>query len=122
MNHEDEGDDVALMAFGLDYRGDADGMACEDGGDLGKDAGAINDVEAEVVSSDDVVNRFEAREGMRRGRIERRLRGRGSGNFNEVSSDGAGGGECTGTTAVEEGIAEGMATDGDGVEDAVDGG
>ena len=53
VEHEDEGGGGAgsfEIVFGLDHGGDADGACAEDLGDLGDDAGAVVDGEAEVVA------------------------------------------------------------------------
>jgi hypothetical protein len=44
------------------------------------------------------------------------------GGFDEVGDDGGSGGALAGAAAVKEGFAGGVGVDGDGVEDAVDGG
>ena len=103
--------------------GNADGVFGEDGGDFGDGAGAVGDVEADVVSSGgfrdgDEISYFPIRqETAVVGGV-----GEVAGGLDEVGYDGGGGGALAGTASVEKGFAGGVGVDRDGVKNSVDGG
>lgn len=123
MEDEDHFDEFGVGIVSIDGgmgSGDADLMVGEDAGDVGNDAGLVVDREADVVGGFGVVAIDEG-SGVFGG--EEAAVGVGiSGGFDEVGDDGGGGRALSGASAVEEGVAELVAFDGDGIEDAVDGG
>ena len=113
----------AFVALGLEDGGDADVQGAEDAGDLGDDAGAVLDAEAQVIFGDDLIDRLAgAVEAVGHEAVVAARGLKGGGGFGEVGDDGTGGGVLAGAAAVEEGVADDVAVDGEGVEDAVDGG
>ena len=126
VEHEDEGGGGAggfEIVFGLDHGGDADGAGAEDLGDLGDDAGAVVDGEAEVVAGDGVLDGLRlAVEAMRdEAAVAGAVDEDGSG-FTEVADDGTASGVLASAAAIEEGFADGVAIDEDGIEGAGNGG
>ena len=126
MEHEDEGGGGAggfEVVLGLDHGRDADGASTEDLGDLGDDAGAVVDGEAEVVAGDGVFDglRLSVEAVGDEAAVAGAVDEDGSG-FTEVADDGTASGVLTGAATVEEGFADGVAIDENGIEGAGNGG
>jgi len=114
---------IGVAAFALEDGGEADGVAAEGGGDLGEDAGPVVGHEADVVARAELVEGEDVGLGSEVGVGAELFEGQGccaQGDADEIGDDGGGGGGSACAAAVEEGVAEGVAVDADGVEGAGD--
>src|SRR6266436_4531838 len=125
VEHEDEGDAFALVAFGLNDGRDADFGVAENGGNLRQSAGHVYDVEADEVARKNfgdrghcavALVRYKRRDAMFGGELEIK------GGVGEIAEHRAGGGVLARAAAVEKGIANDVAAHEDGVEDMADAG
>ena len=126
MEQENHIDEFGVGVGGVDGgvgAGDADGVFGEDGSDFGDGAGAVGDIEADVVGGGGFLDGDEgSRIAIRQETAVAGGVGEIAGGLDEVGDDGGGGGTLAGAATVEEGFAGGVGVDGDGIEDAVDGG
>ena len=126
MEQENHIDEFGVGVGGVDGgvgAGDADAVVGEDSGDFCDDAGAVGDIEADVVGGGGFLDGDEgSRIAIRQETAVVGGVGEIAGGLDEVGDDGGGGGTLAGAAAVEEGFAGGVGVDGDGIEDAVDGG
>ena len=126
VKKEDHVDEIGVGGFWIHGgvgAGNADAGFCESLRDFSDDAGAIGDIEADVVGG---FGFFDGHQAALFGvRKEAAVAGgltKGTSGFDEVADNRRGGGILSGTASVEEGFAGGIAMDGDGIEDAVDAG
>ena len=120
VEHEDEFG-LFAVALGLDHRADSYVRCAEDSGDLGEDAGFVVHGDAEVILAGDLVERLAvAVEAVGHEAAVAPLYVEGGGGFGEVGDDGAGGGVLACAASVEEGFADDVAVEAEGVEDSVD--
>jgi len=122
VDHEDEGNALGLVFLRLDDGGDADLEGAKDACDLGEDARLVIDRDVEVILRDDLVDGLARAVEAVRGEAEGAARVlEGGRRFGQIADDGAGSGILACTAAIEKRVADDIALDGDGIEDALDG-